>query len=90
MDIAANQFLLGIRPKLTGVQLAPVMKSEWTEMGAMRVYRGTRIHMTVKNPNGVSSGVAKVMVDGVEFKEAFLPATYLQGKAEVHVEITLG
>ena len=33
---------------------------------------------------------AKVVVDGVEFKEAFLPASYLQGKAEVHVEITLG
>ena len=90
MDIAANQFLLGIRPKLTGVQLAPVMKSEWAEMDAMRVYRGTRILMTVKNPNGVSSGVAKVVVDGNEFAESFLPASYLQGKAEVHVEIILG
>jgi cellobiose phosphorylase len=90
MDIAANQFLLGIRPKLTGVQLAPVMKSEWAEMEAMRVYRGTRIRMSVKNPNGVSSGIAKVVVDGKEFEEAFLPAAYLQGKTEVQVEITLG
>jgi hypothetical protein len=30
------------------------------------------------------------MVDGVEFKEAFLSASYLKDKAEVHVEITLG
>ena len=90
MDIAANQFLLGIRPKLTGIELAPVMKSEWSEMTAMRVYRGTRIRMTVRNPKGVSSGVAKITVDGTVFEKPFLPAVYLQGKDTVHVEITLG
>ena len=90
MDIAANQFLLGIRPKLTGVQLAPVMKSEWAEMDAMRVYRGTRIRMSVKNPNGASSGIAKVVVDGKEFTDAFIPADYLCGKASVQVEVILG
>jgi cellobiose phosphorylase len=90
MDIAANQFLLGIRPKLTGVELAPVMKSEWPEMTATRVYRGTRIHMTVRNPKGVSSGIAKITVDGVEYKDAFLPAESLRGKDAVQVEVTLG
>lgn len=90
MDIAANQFLLGIRPKLGGVQIAPVMKSEWKSMEAERVYRGTRIHMHVENPNGVSSGIAKLTVDGVEFAEAFLPAAYLQGKDTVSVEVLLG
>ena len=90
MDIAANQFLLGIRPKLTGVQLAPVMKSGWTEMQAERLYRGTRITMTVKNPKGVSAGIAQITVDGVAFEKPFLPAEYLQGKASVQVEISLG
>ena len=90
MDIAANQFLLGIRPKLTGVQIAPVMKSEWKEMQAERIYRGTRICMKVLNPNGVTSGVAKITVDGTELKEAFIPADYLQGKPAVQVEVILG
>ena len=90
MDIAANQFLLGIRPKLTGVELAPVMKSEWPEMTAQRVYRGTRICMTVHNPKGVSAGVEKVTVDGAVFAEAFIPAEYMHGKDTVQVEITLG
>ena len=90
MDIAANQFLLGIRPKLTGVQIAPVMKSEWKEMQAERIYRGTRICMKVLNPNGVTSGVAKITVDGTELKEAFIPADYLQGKSAVQVEVILG
>lgn len=90
MDIAANQFLLGIRPKLDGVQLAPVMKSDWPEMSAQRLYRGTKVCMTVKNPNGVSSGIAKVTVDGKPFAESFIPADYLQGKDSVQVEILLG
>lgn len=90
MDIAANQFLLGIRPKLTGVELAPVMKSDWPEMQAERLYRGTRITMIVKNPKGVSAGIAQITVDGVEFEKPFLPAQYLENKETVHVEITLG
>lgn len=90
MDIAANQFLLGIRPKLTGVQIAPVMKSDWKEMYAERVYRGTRICMKVCNPNGVTSGVAKITVDGAAFPESFIPADYLLGKETVAVEVTLG
>ena len=90
MDIAANQFLLGIRPKLTGVELAPVMKSDWPEMQAERLYRGTRITMIVKNPKGVSAGIAQITVDGVEFEKPFLPARYLENKETVHVEITLG
>lgn len=90
MDIAANQFLLGIRPKLNGVQIAPVMKSAWPGMEAERSYRGTRIFLRVNNPDHVSSGVKKMLVDGTEFAEAFLPAEYLQGKDAVRVEVTLG
>lgn len=90
MDIAANQFLLGIRPKLGGVQIAPVMRSDWKAMSAQRIYRGTRICMSVSNPNGATSGVAKMTVDGQEFASAFLPAEFLSGKQEVHVEVLLG
>lgn len=90
MDIAANQFLLGIRPKLAGVQIAPVMKSDWKEMYAERIYRGTRICMKVLNPKGVSSGVAKITVDGTVFAQAWIPAAYLRGKSAVNVEVILG
>ena len=89
MDIAANQFLLGIRPKLGGVELAPVMKHDWKEMQARRVYRGTEIAVTVKNPNGATSGVKAITVDGVPFEKPFLPADYLAGKETVQVEILL-
>lgn len=90
MDIAANQFLLGIRPKLGGVELAPVMKREWKEMEAQRLWRGTLIQMTVKNPNGAVSGVREIKVDGVALEKPFLDAALLAGKKSVAVEILLG
>ena len=90
MDIAANQFLLGIRPKLGGLELAPVMKREWEQMEAYRKFRGTQVHMTVKNPNGAVSSVKSLIVDGKVFAEPFLPADFLAGKERVEVEIELG
>ena len=90
MDIAANQFLLGIRPKLDGVQIAPVMKHEWPEMYAERNYRGTKICMTVYNPDGVSGGVKKLVVDGMEWSGCFLPEEYLAGRDCVAVTVVLG
>jgi hypothetical protein len=59
-------------------------------MEAERIYRGTRIHMVVENPNHVSSGIAKITVDGTDFASAFLPAEYLHGKDNVTVNVTLG
>ena len=90
MDIAANAFLLGLRPTLTGVKIAPVMKREWPQMRAERVYRGTRIHMLVCNPRHVTSGLARVTLDGVPLPEGFLPEALLRGKSDVHLEVILG
>lgn len=90
MDIAANAFLLGLRPTLTGVIIAPVMKREWPEMWAERVYRGTRIHMLVRNPNHVTGGLAGVTLDGVPLSDGFLPEALLRGKSEVRLEVILG
>lgn len=90
MDVAANQFLLGIRPNLEGVHIAPVMKHEWSQMYVERVYRGTKICMTVNNPNGVSSGIKKMLVDGIEWKDTVISAEYLADKKQVEVEVILG
>ena len=89
MDIAANQFLVGIRPKLTGLELAPVMKRDWPEMEAQRLYRGTLVRMKVTNPNGNDAGVKRITVDGQIFDKPFLPAEFLRGKDTVTVEIEL-
>lgn len=90
MDIAANQFLLGIRPGLKGVAFAPVMKKCWQEMSAWRLCRGTEISVTVRNPQGAESGIWEFRVDGVRMEEPFLTWEFLAGKEKVNVEILLG
>lgn len=73
-----------------GVQIAPVMRSDWTTIKAERIYRGTRIRMSVHNPNHVSGGVAKITVNGTEFAAPFLPAEYMHGKDTITVNVLLG
>ena len=90
MKIAAERFLLGIRPNLYGVELAPVMKRKWKQMYAERLWRGTRICMTVNNPCGGSSRIEKIIVDGKQSATPFLPAEELCGKDVVQIEVTLG
>ena len=46
--------------------------------------------MTVYNPDGVSGGVKKMMVNGVEWDNTFISADYLLGKKNIDVEVILG
>lgn len=90
MEIAANRFLLGFQPVLDGISFAPVMKPEWEQMYAERVWRGTRICMTVRNPNKEEHGIQECKIDGNVCEKAYLPASYLRGKKQIQVEVTLG
>ena len=90
MEIAANRFLLGFQPVLDGISFAPVMKTEWEQMYAERVWRGTRICMTVRNPNKEEYGIQECKIDGNVCEKAYLPASYLRGKKQIQVEVTLG
>lgn len=89
MDIAANRFLLGIQTGLEGVTLAPVMKRAWKEMTAQRLCRGTRICMTVRNPEGREAGIREIRVDGKPAEKPFLSWEFLENKKQVAVEILL-
>ena len=90
MEMAAYHCLLGIRPKLNGLLIAPVMPRQWRHMEASYNYRGTMIQMFVENLDGVSGGVKKVTVDGVETAGSFVDWTAIQGKREVHIDVLLG
>lgn len=90
MEMAAYHYLLGIRPKLNGLKISPVMPRPWRHMEVSYDYRGTMIHMYVENPDGVSGGVKRVMVDGAEAADGFVDWSTIQGKREVRIDVLLG
>ncbi|MCK5821919.1 MAG: hypothetical protein KAH17_08530 [Bacteroidales bacterium] len=66
-------YILGIRPHYKGLEIDPVIPSEWKEFKAQRIFRGTNYKIEVQNPEGVESGVKSIKVDGVSIEGNIIP-----------------
>lgn len=85
---AISQYILGIQPDYDGLVIDPCIPSKWKEYSIIRQYRNTTYNITIKNPNGVMSGVKSVMIDGKPVPGNKIP---LQDSKTVHtVEVVLG
>ena len=90
MNIAATQYLLGVRTTLYGVKLDPCIPEDWNEYKVQRDYLGCRLNIHFKNPCGVSKGVASVEVDGKKIDGALITKDLLTGKESVNVTVVMG
>ena len=86
MDIAATQYLLGIRPELGGLRIAPVLPSDWNGFTATRRFRGCEVKIEVI---GNGSHVTSVELDGELLSTNLIPATALAGKSSTSVLVHL-
>jgi cellobiose phosphorylase len=59
---AITQHILGIRPRLEGLQVQPVIPRAWSGFQAQRVFRGVRFHIVVQRAG--PGGEARLTVDG--------------------------
>jgi cellobiose phosphorylase len=84
--VAITQWILGIRPTLNGLQIAPVIPTSWNGFSAQRVYRGVTYHIDVKRA-GSGTGVA-LKVDGKAMAGNLVPLP-VAGTSEVKVEVVL-
>lgn len=90
MNIAATQYLLGVRTKLEGVKFDPCIPADWDSYRVERDYIGCRLLITFQNPNHVSKGVTSVVADGVRYEGNTLPKALFEGKKEVQITVNLG
>ncbi len=89
MNIAATQYLLGVRTTLKGLKLDPCIPADWEEYSVVRDYLGCRVSITFKNPDRRTKGVRTVLADGVEYSENIIPRSVFEGKKEVNIVATL-
>ena len=73
---AGVESILGLRVKGDSVLIDPCIPSAWTGYEMTLRYRGAVYEISVKNPGGVSRGVATLQVDGE-------PRPVAQGKASL-------
>ena len=86
--IAISQYILGVKPEYDGLKIDPAIPADWDEYSVIRVFRGDTYHITVKNPNHVSAGDVKLIIDGREIIGNIIPVA---GDKKNHVvEAILG
>lgn len=86
--VAISQYILGIKPEYDGLQVDPSVPKDWKEYYITREFRGDTYQITIKNPNGVSSGVTQMLLDGNKVEGNIIP--YVGDKGYHQVEVTLG
>jgi cellobiose phosphorylase len=85
--VAGTQWILGIRPTLRGLMIAPVIPDKWRGFKATRIFRGVRYEITVER-QGKGSSVS-LTVDGNALAGSVVPLP-ADGTQEVKVEVKLG
>ena len=63
---SATRYILGIRPQMDQLQIDPCIPHDWKEFSLVREWRGAIFNIHIENPNGVSKGVSKMLLDGIE------------------------
>jgi cellobiose phosphorylase len=85
--IAISQYILGCRADFDGLVIDPCIPKQWKGFSLVRKFRGAEYRISIKNPKGVSKGVASMVVDGKPLKGNKAPVFH----SGVHlVEVVMG
>ncbi|WP_066715361.1 GH36-type glycosyl hydrolase domain-containing protein [Clostridium sp. Marseille-P299] len=79
--VAISQYILGIKPEYDGLMIDPSIPKDWDGYKVIREFRGDTLHIEIQNPKHVSTGVAKLVVDGEEISGNIVPVF---GDSEAH------
>ena len=83
-----SQYILGIKPTLTGLQVDPCIPDTLENFTCDRTYRGAVYHITVDNSAKVQSGIKSMVVDGTPVDGNIVPVS--EGKTEYNVTVVMG
>jgi cellobiose phosphorylase len=85
--VAITQWILGIRPGLDGLRIAPVLPAAWSGFKARRVFRGVTYYISCERVG--EGNQVRLSVDGQALPGDVVPLP-AAGQTEVRVEVTLG
>jgi N,N'-diacetylchitobiose phosphorylase len=80
---SATHWLLGVRPELEGLRIAPCIPRNWSGFSMRRRFRSRTLHLEVKNPSGVCSGVKTLTVDGRAVAGNLIPLDRLKDNSKI-------
>ena len=77
--------ILGMRPDIEGLRIAPSVPKDWDEFSIQKDFRGKHLDITVKNPNQKESGFVKMVVNGVVMKDNYIPESVMTEETKVEL-----
>ncbi len=69
--------ILGMRPDLLGIRIAPSIPAEWDGVKITKQFRGKTLNIEIKNPDHKQSGCASLTVNGKAMADNYVPETEL-------------
>ncbi len=75
--------ILGMRPDLNGLTIAPSIPSDWKEFTIEKSFRGKKLKITVQNPNGAESGFKEFYVNGEKQEKNYLPEALMKAENDI-------
>lgn len=90
MNVAATQYLLGVRPVLGGIVLDPCIPGEWDGYKVKRLFRGCTLNISFENPEHIEKGVKYIEYNGKRFDGNFIDASQLKDKKELDILVIMG
>jgi cellobiose phosphorylase len=79
---------LGISPEYDGLAINPCIPSKWDGFKMKRVFRDVTYNIEVKNPEHISKGIKKILVNGTAINSNIVPI--LEKGKEHSVEVIMG
>ena len=75
--------ILGIRPDLDGLTLAPSIPSQWKQLEMNKIFRGKKLHIMVENPSEKESGCTSLILNGQKLADSYIPEKLLLEENEI-------
>ncbi|MGB8316562.1 MAG: glycosyl transferase, partial [Ignavibacteriaceae bacterium] len=80
---AITQYILGIQPQYNGLKVEPCIPKEWDGFEISRKFRGANYIIKISNPDHISKGIKKLVVNGKEIEGNVIPLFDAGTKNEV-------
>ena len=82
---AATEYILGIKPDYDCLTVDPCIPTSWKEFSVSRVWRGATYDIHVTNPNSVTCGVKRILLNGTPVAQ--IPQLRAGERCRVDVEL---
>ena len=83
MMVGSVEGILGMRPDLTGLRIAPSIPAEWDGLEITKTFRGKKLHIVVRNPEHKQSGFTSMTLNGSELADNYISAGQLEDTNEI-------